>query len=101
LRFQNQEKFTNIWLAPTIQTVMPVGFTILLLYARNKAEKSTQRGESFKGKMSQKSSAFSILFEGGEGPLQIEFTHCRQKTTTYFVKLYLKGEREKKKKENL
>jgi hypothetical protein len=49
--------------------------------------------------MSQKSSAFSILFEGGEGPLQMEFTHCHQKTTTYFVKLDLKGEREKK--ENL
>jgi hypothetical protein len=25
--------------------------------------------------MSQKSSALSILFEGGEGPLQIEFTN--------------------------
>ena len=38
--------------------------------------------------MSQKSSALSILFEGGEGPLQIEFTNiCRQITTTSLVKL--------------
>ncbi len=47
--------------------------------------------------MSQKSSALSILFEGGEGPLQLEFTNiCRQKTTTSFVKLDRKGRREKK-----
>jgi hypothetical protein len=63
LRFQNQEKFANIWLVLTIQIVMPVGYTILLLSAETKQGKSMQWGESFLGKMSQKSSALSILFE--------------------------------------
>jgi hypothetical protein len=41
----------------------------------------------------KKSSALSILFEGGEGPLQNEFTNiCRQKTTTSFVKIGSKRE---------
>jgi hypothetical protein len=70
---------------------MPVGCTILLLSAETKQGKSIQQGES------QKSSALSILFEGGEGPLQLEFTNiCRQKTTTSFVKLDQKGRWEKK-----
>jgi hypothetical protein len=51
-----------------------------LTFVRGKqAEKSMQRGESFQGKMSQKSSALSILFEGGEGPLQFEFTNITAK----------------------
>ncbi len=46
--------------------------------------------------MSQKSSALSILFEGGEGPLQFEFTNITsQITTTSFVKLDRKGAGEK------
>jgi hypothetical protein len=50
--------------------------------------------------MSQKSSALSILFEGGEVPLQIEFTNiCRQKITISLRNLDRKGELEKK--ENL
>jgi hypothetical protein len=80
----------------TFQTVMPVGCTVFLLSAETKQGKSMQWGESFYGKMSQKSSALSILFEGGEGPLQNQFTDiCRQKTTTSFVKLDRKGRREK------
>jgi hypothetical protein len=63
----------------TIQTVMSVGCTILLLSAETKQGKSIQWGKSFKGKMSQKSSALSILFEGGEGPLQIQFTNIAAK----------------------
>jgi hypothetical protein len=38
LRFQNQEKFANIWQVLTIPTVMPVGFTILLLHAKTSRE---------------------------------------------------------------
>ncbi len=45
LRFQNQEKFANIWLVLTIQTVMPVGYTILLLSAENKAGKINTMGQ--------------------------------------------------------
>jgi hypothetical protein len=44
LRFQNQEKFANIWLVLTIQTVMPVGYTILLLSAENKVGKINTMG---------------------------------------------------------
>ncbi len=45
LRFQNQEKLANIWLVLTTQTVMPVGFTILLLYAENK-QRNQRNGAS-------------------------------------------------------
>jgi hypothetical protein len=87
-------------LAVTIQVVMPVGCTILLLSAETKQGKSIQGGESFYEKMSQKSSALSIIFEGGEGPLQIEFANiCRQKTTTSLWNLDRKGNW--RKKENL
>jgi hypothetical protein len=42
--------------------------------------------------MSQKSSALSILFKGGEGPLQFEFTNlASQITTTSLVKFDRKG----------
>jgi hypothetical protein len=44
LRFQNQEKFANIWLVLTIQTIIPVGYTILLLSAENKAGKINTTG---------------------------------------------------------
>jgi hypothetical protein len=46
LRLQNSEESANIWLVLAIQTVMPVGYTILLFVCKNKAKKSTQRGES-------------------------------------------------------
>ncbi len=36
LRFQTQEKFTDILLVLTIQTVIPAGFAILLLYAKTR-----------------------------------------------------------------
>jgi hypothetical protein len=79
LLFQNQEKFANIWLVLTIQTVMPVGYTILLLSAENNAGKINATGRVVLRKMSQKSSALSILFEGGEGLLQIVFTNIAAK----------------------
>jgi hypothetical protein len=48
LQFQNQEKFANIWLVLTIQTVMPVGFTNLLLYAANKQKNQCNGASHFK-----------------------------------------------------
>jgi hypothetical protein len=53
------------------------GLHYLTFVCGNKAGKINVKGAS------QKSSALSILFEGGEVPLQIEFANiCRQKTTT-------------------
>jgi hypothetical protein len=54
LRFQNQEKFANIWLVLTIQTAMPVGFTILLLYVENKQKNQCNGGSCFKEKCLRK-----------------------------------------------
>jgi hypothetical protein len=38
LRFQTQEKFTDIWLVLTIQTAYSWAFAILLLYAKTSRE---------------------------------------------------------------
>ena len=73
LRFQNQEKFANIWLVLAIQTVMPVGYTILLLSAKQSRENQCNEASRLK-KMYQKSSALSIRFEMRRSPFAIEFT---------------------------
>jgi hypothetical protein len=65
LRFQTQEKFANIWLVLTIYTDMPFGFCYLTLYAKTSRE-IIPMAQIFYGGLSQKSSALSILFEGGE-----------------------------------
>ncbi len=62
LRFQNCEKLANIWLVLAIQTVMPVGYTILLLSAKQSRENHAM-GQVLLRKMFQESSALSILFE--------------------------------------
>ncbi len=54
-----------------IQTVMPVGYTILLLSAKQSRENQFNGASRFK-KMFQKNSALSILFEMRRSPLQIE-----------------------------
>jgi hypothetical protein len=66
LRFQTQEKFANIWQVLTIQTVTPIGLCYLTFVCENKQGKHYNWSESFKEGSSQKSSALSILFEGGE-----------------------------------
>jgi hypothetical protein len=43
LRLQNWEKFAHIWLVLAIQTVMPVGYTILLLSAKQGREINAMR----------------------------------------------------------
>jgi hypothetical protein len=66
LRFQNQEKFADIWLVHTIQTVMPVGFTILLLYTENKQRNQCNGASGFKEKCLRKAQHYQSSFEGGE-----------------------------------
>ncbi len=56
-----------------IQTVMPVGYTILLLSAKQSRENQCN-GAVVLRKIFQKSSALSIHFEMRISPLQIEFT---------------------------
>jgi hypothetical protein len=71
LRFQNPEKFANIWQVLTIQTVMPVGFTILLLYAKNKQRNQCNGASRFKETCLRKAQHYrSSLKE--EKPLQFE-----------------------------
>jgi hypothetical protein len=60
-----QEKFANIWQVLTIQTVMPAGFCYLSFVRENK-QRNQHNGASRSKEMSQKSSALSIFFIGGE-----------------------------------
>jgi hypothetical protein len=60
LRFQNQEKFANIWLVLTIQTVMPVGYTILLLSAENKQRNQRNWASRFKEKCPRKAQQYQF-----------------------------------------
>jgi hypothetical protein len=68
LHFQNQEKFANIWLVLTIQTVMPVGFTILLLYAENKQRNQRNGASRFK----EKQSHATVPLNPGDGLIPIK-----------------------------
>jgi hypothetical protein len=84
LHFQNWEKLANIWLVLEIQTVMPVGYSILLLSAKQSRENQCNGASRFK-----KNSALSILFEM-RSPLQIEFATFAPKNHNLFVKFGLK-----------
>jgi hypothetical protein len=77
------------WLVLAIQTVMPVGYTILLLSAKQRMEINAMR--RVVSEMYQKSSALSIRFECEEVSLQIEFTTLPPKNHNLFVKVERKG----------
>jgi Tfp pilus assembly protein PilO len=62
MRLQNWEKSADIWLVLAVQIVMPVGYTILLLSAKQSRENQCNEASRLK-KMYQKSSALSIRFE--------------------------------------
>ena len=82
------------WLVLAIQTVMPVGYTILLL--SEKQSRGNQCNEASRlMKMHQKSSALSIRFECEEVSLQIEFTTLPPKNHNLFVRTGTKRELEK------
>jgi hypothetical protein len=92
---QNREKSANIWLVLAIQTVMPVGYTILLLSAKQGREINAMR-RVVSELMYQKSSALSMRFECEEVSLKIEFTTLPPKNHNLFVKTGTKRELEKK-----
>jgi hypothetical protein len=76
LSFQNLEKFANIWLVLTIQTVMPLGFTIFLLYAENMQINQCNGASCFKEKCLRKAQHYQSSFEGGGC---LEFTNIAAK----------------------
>jgi hypothetical protein len=84
------------YLASAIQTVMPVGYTILLLSAKQSRENQCNKASRLK-KMYQKSLALSIHFEMRRSPFA-NWIHyiCRQKTTTSLWNLDRKGNWRKK-----
>ncbi len=95
LRLQNQEKFANIWLVLKIQTVMPVGFTILLLYAENKQRNQWNGASSFKEKCPRKAQHYQSSLKE-EKPLQFEFTNiAAKKNQDLFCEIGVKRGREK------
>jgi hypothetical protein len=78
-----------------IQTVMPVGYSILLLSAKQSRENQCNGASRFK-KMFQKSSALSIHFELRTSPLQIEFTTFAAKKPQPLCEIWIeKGIEEK------
>jgi hypothetical protein len=78
LRFQSQGKFADIWLVLTIQTVMPVDFTILLLYAENKQRNQRNGVSGIKEKCLRKAQHYQSSLKE-EKPLQFEFTNIAAK----------------------
>jgi hypothetical protein len=83
------------WLVLAIQTVMPVGYTILLLSAKQRRENQCDEASRHK-KMYQKISALSIRFEMRRSPCKLDSIHLPPKNHNLFVKLGTKRELEKK-----
>jgi hypothetical protein len=64
-----------------IQTVMPVGYTILLLSAKTRQE--NQRNEASRlRKCIKKSTALSLVWNAKKYLCKLNLLHCHQKTTT-------------------
>jgi hypothetical protein len=64
---------------------MPVGFTILLLYAENKQRNQCNGATRFKEKYLRTAQHYQSSLKE-EKPLQFEFTIATKKTTSSFVK---------------
>ncbi len=91
LRFQNWEKLANIWLVLAIQTVMPVGYTILLLSAKQSRENQRNGASRFKKNVSEKLSIIYPLWNEEKSLANWIRYICRQKTTTSLRNLDRKG----------
>ncbi len=78
-----------------IQTVMPVGYTILLLSAKTRQGKQRNEVSRLK-KMHQKELSVIIRLECEEVSLQIALTTLPPKNHNLFVRTGTKGELEKK-----
>jgi hypothetical protein len=69
------------WVVLAIQTVMPVGYTILLLSAKTRQENQGNEA-SRPRKCIKKSSALSLAWNAKKSLCKLNLLHCRQKTTT-------------------
>ncbi len=85
----------NIWLVLAIQTVMPVGYTILLLSAKTKQGNQCNEASRLR-KCIKKSVALSFAWNAKKSLCKLNSLHCRQKTTTSLWKTGTKRELEKK-----
>ncbi len=81
----NWEDSANIWLMLTIQTVMSVGSTVLLLSAKTKQKNQCNEASRLSENVLKKSSALSHM-KYGEVSLQIEFATLPPKNHDLFVK---------------
>jgi hypothetical protein len=99
LHFQNREKFANIWLVLTIQIVMPMGFTILLLYAENKAKNQCNGASRFKEKCLRKAQHYQSSLKEEKALCKLNSLLLPPKNHNLFCEIGSKRGREKK--ENL
>ncbi len=82
LRLQTQEKFADIWLGLTIQTVIPIGLCYLTFVCKNKQGNHCNWHKSFKELGLRKVQHYLSSLKRRK-PLQFwSHWHCCQKTTT-------------------
>ncbi len=92
---QNWEKSANIWLVLAIQTVMPVGYTFLLLSAKTK--QGNQHNEASRlRKCFKRAQRYQLAWNAKKYLCKLNSLHCRQKTTTSLWETGTKRELEKK-----
>jgi hypothetical protein len=75
------EKSANIWLVLAIQTVMPVGYTILLLSAKQGREINAMR-RVVSENVSKRAKRYQFAWNVKKSLCKLNSLHCRQKTTT-------------------
>ncbi len=94
---KTERSFANTWLVHAIQTVMPVGYTILLLSAKQSRENQRNGASRFKKNVSEKLSViYPLLNEEKSLANWIHYISC-QKTTTSLWNLDRKGNWTKRK----
>ena len=78
---QNWEDSANIRLMLTIQTVMSVGSTVLLLSAKTKQENQCNEASRLSKNVLKRAQRY-LTWNMEKSPCKLNLPHCRQKTTT-------------------
>jgi hypothetical protein len=97
MRFQTQEKLANIWLVLTIQTVMPVGSTILLLFAENKQRNQHNGASRFKEKCLRKAQHYQSSLKEEKALCNLNLLTLPPNNHNLFCEIGSKGGRRKRK----
>ena len=92
---QNWEKSANIWLVLAIQTVMPMGYTILLLSAKTRQGNQSSEASRLR-KCIKRAQRYQFALNAKKSLCKLNSLHCHQKTTTSLWKLERKGNWRKK-----